>query len=192
MESLHGDVTELIRLAEAGEDAARLRLFEMLYGDLRRLAASRMRSERESHTLTPTALVHEAYLRLMDRAEVSCKDRGHFLAVAAQAMRRILVDHARARRAGKRGGRMEPLDLDAAQNLAAPSTDAQIVAIDEALEALRQISPRQSQVVELRYFGGLTEEEVAEALGVNRRTINRDWQMARAWLHAELTKRKQA
>lgn len=193
MEASRTDLTELIRLAGAGEAGARDRLFEALYSDLRRLAAVRMQFERSSHTLSATALVHEAYLRLFGslQSSASYQDSGHFFAAASQAMRRILVDHARARKAEKRGGALGPgLGIEDAAGLPAQNSqadhDEQLLALDEALTALRQMSPRQCQVVELRYFGGLTEQQVADALQVTRRTVNRDWRMARAWLHARL------
>ncbi|MBL8230357.1 MAG: sigma-70 family RNA polymerase sigma factor [Bryobacterales bacterium] len=185
MDSSPSEVTELIRLAEAGTPGARVRLFEVLYTDLRRLAAARMQYERGGHTLSATALVHEAYLRLMGGGEPACRDRGHFFAVASQAMRRILVDHARARKSAKRGGG-QAAPLDAADIVATPPPDDQLLAIDEALRRLQQLSPRQCQVVELRYFAGLTEDQAAEVLGVTRRTVNRDWRMARAWLSSRL------
>lgn len=177
------DITELMKLAATGAPDAQARLFALLYADLRRLAAARMKHERGSHTLTATALVHEAYLRLVGDSAAGCRDRGHFFAIASQVMRRILVDHARARHAAKRAGGEPP---DGLTILAATQNEEELLALDQALTALQQLSPRQCQVVELRYFGGLTEEQVAEALGLNRRTINRDWKMARAWLHARL------
>jgi RNA polymerase sigma factor (TIGR02999 family) len=192
MEASRTDLTELIRLAGSGETGARDRLFETLYSDLRRLAAVRMQFERGSHTLSATALVHETYLRLFGSLQnATYRDSGHFFAVASQAMRRILVDHARARNAEKRGGPLGP--APAAEHpaglpdIAAPADrDEQLLALDQALTALRELSPRQCQVVELRYFGGLTEQQVADALQVARRTVNRDWRMARAWLHSRL------
>jgi RNA polymerase sigma factor (TIGR02999 family) len=162
------------------------KLVELLYAELRRIAAVRMRAEDPSHTLTPTALVHEAYVRLLNSAELQFQDRSHFLAVAAQAMRRILVDHARAKRAARRGGGQVAASQE--YDIAIPETEDDILALDEALSRLAEMSPRQCRVVELRYFAGLTEEQVAEVLGVTRRTVNRDWQVARAWLHSQMTK----
>jgi RNA polymerase sigma-70 factor (ECF subfamily) len=148
------------------------------------MAAARMRMERNTHTLTPTALVHEAYLRLGGGPDLGYENKGHFLAIAAKAMRRVLVDHARARHADKRDAQETRLHTDF--HAAAPMSDDEIIALDEALKDLKDLSPRQSQVVEMRYFGGLGEQEVADILGVARRTVNRDWRMARAWLHARL------
>lgn len=181
-----GEVTQLLGRLQAGETDVRGRLMELVYDELRRMAAARMRAERDSHTLTPTALVHEAYLRLGDGPENGYRGRGHFLAIASQAMRRVLVDHARARRAMKRNAGNET-DMPDDLSIPASNSDETIIALDEALGALKALSPRQSQVVELRYFGGLPEHEVAEVLGVTRRTVNRDWQMARAWLHARIS-----
>ena len=175
---------------EAGETAARDRLFEIVYGDLKRIAAYHAARERGGHTLQPTALVHEACLRLlagMEEGTVHARDRRHFLALASQAMRRLLVDYARARNAEKRGsGEVEPMP----ENLPAPVTLAHppehIVAVDRALDRLAAFSPRQGHVVEMRFFGGLTEEEIAGVLDVNVRTVKRDWAVARAWLQSEL------
>ncbi len=184
METAPGEVTQLLTRLQAGDSNVRERLLELVYEELCRLAAARMRSERNSHTLTPTALVHEAYLRLGDGPEGGFRCRRHFLAIASQAMRRVLVDHARARGAQKRAGHATSIDDDL--NTAKLQTDEQLLALDEALDKLKTLSPRQSQVVELRYFGGLAEQEVAEVLGVTRRTVNRDWQVARAWLYARI------
>lgn len=188
MEALQSEVTQLLRLAESGSLDARQRLFELLYSDLRRLAAQKMQGERTSHTLTATALVHEAYLRLAAPLSKGCQDRGHFLAVASQAMRRILVDHARSRLAMKRGGG-EPLaiQMDSAPGLGSVGSEEELLALDEALLALQAMSPRKCQVVELRFFAGLTEEQIAEVLAVCRRTVNRDWEFARVWLLARMS-----
>ncbi len=178
------EVTLLLQRLRAGSPDAEGRLFELIYGELRRIAAARMQAERPSHTLTPTALVHEAYLRLSGTDE-TFSSRTHFLAVAARAMRHILVDHARARCASKRGGAAGNIPLEAL-DVPAPQSDEELLLLDDALERLSAMSPRQGRVVELRYFAGLTEEEVASVLGVTRRTVNRDWSMARAWLHSQL------
>lgn len=178
------EVTRLLRSLREGAQGSEERLFALIYGELRRMAAARMQAERADHTLSPTALVHEAYLRLAG-AEEQFEDRSHFLAVAARAMRRILVDHARGRRAAKRGGGEGAAHVDSLDAPAA-SSDEELLLLNEALERLAELSPRQGRVVELRYFAGLTEDEVASALGVTRRTVNRDWSMARAWLHREL------
>lgn len=180
-----GPVTELLKLLKDGHREVVPQLVEMVYCELRRIAAGRMQAERPSHTLTPTALVHEAYLRLAGSADLQFQDRTHFFAVAAQAMRRILVDHARARCAARRGGGPGSTPLEGI-DVAVPQSDEELVELDDALLRLAEFSPRQGSVVEMRYFAGLTEDEVAEVLGVTRRTVNRDWQMARAWLHSQM------
>lgn len=182
MEPPGGEVTQLLGRMRAGDPEATERLAALLYGELRRMAAARMRTERSAHTLSATALVHEAWLRL-EGPHDGYRNRGQFLATAATAMRRVLVDHARARQAGKRDADLVPLH----EHLLGAKQDQLILAVDEALHKLRQLSPRQCQVVEMRYFAGFTEDEVASALGVTRRTVNRDWQMAKAWLHARLS-----
>lgn len=160
------------------------RLTPLLYEELRRLAGVYLRQERPNHTLQPTALLHEAYLRLASRP-LRIRDRGHFLALASQAMRRILVDHALKRRTQKRGGGCQPVGLDqAADWFEQRSRD--VLALDLALNALATIDPLQSRIVELRFFGGLTSAEAAELLGMAPRTLEREWQMARAWLRREL------
>lgn len=176
------DVTRLIRALGGSNSESRQRLFSILYNELRRVAAHHMRGERGNHTLTPTVLVHEAWLRLSSQETV--QDRHHFLALAAQAMRRVLVDHARARQALRRGGDMVSVTLDS--NIPQPLPVASMIALDEALLRLAELNPRAAQVIELRFFGGLTEEETASMLGVTRRTVNRDWEMARAWLYGEI------
>ena len=179
-----GEVTQLLRSLCAGARDAEPRLMELVYEELRRRASALMSGERGGHTLTPTALVHEAYLRLTAAYDHTFESRAHFLAIAATAMRRILVDHARARAAAKRGpGERIPLDD---LQIASPMRDAQILALDEALTRLAELSPRQCRVVELRFFGGLTESEVASLLGLTRRTVNRDWEMARSWLFGQV------
>ena len=181
-----GEVTELLRSVRAGNPESEARLIDLIYGELRELASIQMRGENPSHTLTPTALVNEAYLRLAGALHHSFQDRTHFLAVAANAMRRILVDHARARLTAKRGGAVVPISLEEASVPDREHDDARIIAVNDALERLSRVSVRQGRVVELRYFAGLTEEEIASVLGVTRRTVNRDWQMARAWLFGQL------
>lgn len=156
-------------------------LFPVVYEQLRALAASYFRREPENHTLQPTALVHEAYLKLVDQADARCKDRAHFFAVAAQAMRRLLVDHARRRRAAKR--RTPQHVTIAVADADAPFRDElNLLALDEALDRLARLDPRQARTVELRFFGNLTNEEVAEVLGVSPGTVKGDWRVARAWL----------
>ncbi|MFN0169212.1 MAG: ECF-type sigma factor, partial [Bryobacteraceae bacterium] len=178
------EVTRLLRELRSGSPDVESRLFELIYRELRRMAGARMQSERPAHTLSPTALVHEVYLR-MSGTDETYENRAHFLAVAARAMRHILVDHARARRAEKRGALADAVALEGL-DVPAPQTDEELLLLDDALGRLAAMSPRQSQVVEMRYFAGLTEEEVATVLGVTRRTVNRDWSMARAWLYGQL------
>jgi len=158
----------------------------MVYAEMRRIAARYMRRENPGNSLQATALVNEAYLRLVDLAQVRWQDRAHFFAVAAQTMRRILVDAARARAAGKRGGGAVHVNLDEALD-AMPDRPGELVALDEALDGLARLDPRKAKVIEMRFFGGLTVEETAEVLKVSPDTVMRDWKMARAWLMRELT-----
>jgi RNA polymerase sigma factor (TIGR02999 family) len=181
-------VTQLLEAHRRGDPDALERLMPLLYGELRRLAAYYLRAERPDHTLQPTALVHEAYLRLADRRELHWRDRAHFFALAAQVMRHILVDHARARRTGKRGKAQTAVPLDEAAD-AALRLDPDLVALDDALRTLEQKDSQQSRIVEMRYFGGLTIEETAEVLGISPATVKRDWTMAKAWLRRELASR---
>ena len=180
------DVTALLLAWRAGDAEAGERLLPLVYEELHRQAARAMRREDEAHTLQATALVHEAYLRLVDQRHVDWKNRAHFFGVAAQAMRRVLVDHARGRLAEKRGGTMQRVTLGDAG--AEPSADAglEVLALHEALERLAALDPEQARLVELRYFGGLGIEETAEALGVSAATVKREWAVARAWLRREL------
>lgn len=179
------EITVLLREWSAGDDQAFDRLMPLIVDDLRRQAESYLRRERAGHTLQPTALVHEVYLRLLDQKRASWKDRGHFLSVAAKIMRWILVDHARARKAGKRGGWIEKVQLDEARDIV-EGGELDLVALDDALEALATLDPRQSQVIELRFFAGLSVEETAEVLGVGPATVGRDWRNARAYLQKVL------
>ena len=158
----------------------------LVYDELRKVAARHLRGQRLGHTLQTTALVNEAYLRLIDASQVKWQNRAHFFAVSAHFMRRILVDFARRRNYQKRGGGAQPMSLDGAM-IAAPERGVDLLALDEALTRLQSLNARQAQVVELRYFGGLSEEESAEALKVSVRTVRRDWNFARVWLHRELT-----
>lgn len=180
-----GQVTQLLKSWSQGDQEALGRLMPVVYGELRRLARRQMARERPDHTLQVTALVHEAYLRLLDVRQVDWQDRAHFLALSAQMMRRILVDAARARTAGKRGGGVLHVSLEEAAVLPA-DPDRSLIALDEALAAFAAIAPRQANVVELRYFGGLTEEEIAAVLDQSARTVRRDWEFARVWLAREL------
>jgi RNA polymerase sigma factor (TIGR02999 family) len=188
----HG-VTALLRAWARGERAALDELLPLVYGELRRQAARCLRAQPTGHTLQPTALVHEAYLRLVDRGGTGpdWQDRSHFFAVAARVMRNVLVDHARARRTAKRGRGAHVLTLDAADAQAAAaqrssSTGVDVELLDEALTRLAALDRRQARVVELRYFGGLSIAEAAEALGVSHATVEREWKTARLWLRREL------
>ena len=180
------DVTQLLVRWEGGDRAALDALMPLVEQELRQLARSYLRRERGGHTLQPTALVNEAYLKLVDQRDARWQSRAHFYGVAAQLMRRILVDHARARRAEKRGGPQGyAVTLSEADRVSAqPALD--ILAVHEALEELSALDPQQARVVELKFFGGLTIEETAEALGVSHATVERDWKAARAWLRRKL------
>lgn len=180
-------VTDLLHAWRDGDPAALERLTPIVYGELRRIARRHMGRERLSHTLQTTALVNEAYLRLVDIGRMRWQDRAHFLAMASRIMRRILVEAARARRNQKRGGGVEYITLDEAVAVA-PDRSPDLLALNEALHALAAVSPRKSQVVELRFFGGLTIEETAEVLDVSGDTVRRDWRLAKAWLFRELKK----
>jgi RNA polymerase sigma factor (TIGR02999 family) len=175
-----------LRAWSDGDEAALGRLAEHVYPELRLLARRYMKNERQGNTLQTTALVHEVYLRLVDVTKVEWQERAQFFAMAAQMMRRILVDAARARGSEKRGGMTPKLNIDETAVLS-PAPDRSIVALDEALTAFSQLAPRQAKVVELRYFGGLTEEEIVAALKISLRTVRRDWNLAKAWLLRELS-----
>lgn len=175
------DVTQLLLAWRAGDEGALARLVPLVYGELRRLAHHFVRSERPDRTLQTTALVNEAYLRLVGASDVPWQNRAHFLAVCAHAMRRILVDAARARHSAKRGGGRAFVQLEE-WLAAAPQRDADLVALDDALTELAAAEPRKSRVVELRYFGGLSAEETAEVMGLSRQTVIRDWNAAKLWL----------
>jgi RNA polymerase sigma factor (TIGR02999 family) len=179
-------VTELLVRWREGDRRALDELMPLVYDELHPLAARRMRGERPGHTLQTSALVNEAYLRLAGHDQMQWQNRAHFFAIAAQAMRRVLVDHARRRGGLKRGGGAHKVDLDQAL-VVSPERAAEVVALDDALARLAEIAPRKSQLVELRFFGGLSIEEAAEVLGVSERTVRRDWQMARSWLYRELS-----
>jgi RNA polymerase sigma factor (TIGR02999 family) len=182
------DLTTLVDQSANGNEAAAASLFALVYDELRRMAASVLRRERQDHTLQPTALVHEAYLRLADEPHGRWENRAHFLAVAARAMRRILVDHARSRKARKRGSGVTRFTLEDVEPAAEPSLDLDLVTLDDALGRLAAIDPRQARIIELRFFGGLTVEETATAIGASPRTVKRDWQMARVWLRREMAR----
>jgi len=174
-------VTKILIDWSEGDPEAADRLMPLVYDELRQLARSYLERERAGHTLQATGLVHEAYLRLVDQTSVTWQNRAHFFRVAAQVMRRILVDHARRFRASKRGGEWEKVEFDEALALA-PSRSVDLIALDDALQDLAQLKPEHSQIVELRFFGGLTFEEVGEVLDISSRTAEREWRMARAWL----------
>lgn len=177
-------VSELLARLNGGQPEVQSRLMNIVYGELRRRAAIYLANERAGHTLQPTALVHEAYLRLVQQ-DISWQGRAHFFAVAAQVMRNLLVDNARAHRARKRGGANQQVTLDDAVAFEdARSVD--LIALDEALTRLAAFDPRQSRIVELRFFGGLNLDEVAEVLHISDRTVKRDWRMARSWLKGQL------
>jgi RNA polymerase sigma factor (TIGR02999 family) len=177
--------TDLRELARNDDGAALDAMLPVVYDELRRLAHRQLRRERAGHTFQTTALVHEAYVRLVDQTRVQWRDRAHFLAVAAMAMRRILVDHARRRGRVKRGGALRRVPLDAL-DLAAEDRAELLQALDDALRRLAAVDPRAARVVECRFFGGMTEPETGAALGVGLRTVSRDWQRARSWLFQEM------
>jgi len=185
-----GDVTALLRAWDQGRTAARDELIGLVYRELRRIASRSLASERRDHTLQPTALVHEAYERLADLRTAPFRDRAHFFAVAAGLMRRILVDHARRRRALRRGGPAEKVVLDENQIGAAAGADVvDVIALDTALNELATLDATQARVVELRFFAGLGPSEIAGAMGASRATVHRQWTMARAWIHRQLKQR---
>lgn len=179
------EITQLLRAWRGGDQTALDQLLPLVYDQLRRLAGRYLRAERAGHTLQSSALVHEAYLLLIGQNEIDWQSRAHFLGVAAQAMRRVLVDYARSRNYQKRGGKLEHLDIEAAATIGL-EREAEIVALDDALQGLERFDARKSRVVELRYFGGLTVEETAEVLGISVPTVIRDWNMAKAWLRKEM------
>jgi RNA polymerase sigma-70 factor (ECF subfamily) len=181
----NGEVTRLLGELRAGNRAAESRLLEVVYPDLRKIAARYLKGERSGHTLQPTALVNEAYLQLAGQMEKDWQNRNHFYAVAAQLMRRILVDYARQKKTAKRDGGRHKVELTDALAIADARLD-EILSIDEALGRLAEFDARRSRVVELRFFGGMTETEIANVLQVAPRTVKRDWNVAKAWLHGEL------
>jgi RNA polymerase sigma factor (TIGR02999 family) len=178
-------VTRLLQEWSGGDRTALKKLMPLVYDELRRLAHRYLRRERPGHTLQTTAVVNEAYLRLVDQQGANWQNRAHFFAASAQAMRHILVDHARQKHAKKRGGEAHTLALDEAM-VASTERAAELIALDDALQGLAALHPRRCRVVELRYFGGLNNREMAEVLGVSEVTVERDWRFARAWLFREL------
>lgn len=185
----NGAITEILHRAKNGEAAAEEQLMESVYLELRKIARHQLESERQGHTLQATALVHEAYLRLLSRERITdWQSREHFFAAAARVMRRVLVDYARSHRAAKRTGNLARVELEEFAGLAdtAAAKADEIVAVDEILDRLGEFAPRQRKVVEMRFYAGFTEEEIAEILNLSGRTVKRDWEAAKAWLSAEL------
>jgi RNA polymerase sigma factor (TIGR02999 family) len=180
-----GAVTEILQRSRAGDRAALDQIFPLVYQELRRLARRQLAGQPAARTLTTTVLIHEAYLRLVDQRGAQFADRAHFYAYASRVMRAVLVDAARARSARKRGGDLKPVELDEAQLPVEAQADL-ILAVDQALERLAREDERLARLVECRFFGGMTDEDLAEALGVSDRTVRRDWIKARTWLHAQL------
>jgi len=179
------DVTALLAELTKGNSDAGAKLIPLVYDQLRRLADGYMRRERTGHTLQTTALVHEAYLKLLGQHSVDWQNRAHFFGIAAQVMRRVLIDHARGHARDKRGGGQVPIPLDEAL-VFSPERSEEFLELNSALERLAGMDARQAQIVEMRYFGGLTVEETAEVLGISPKTVKRDWAVAKAWLHGEL------
>ena len=186
MATATGEITHLLLGLKRGNKEAEGRLIPLVYKELRRIAGIYLRRETPGHSLQPTALVHEAYLRLTDIKEIDWQSRSHFFAVSATIMRRILVDHARASRARKRGDGWNAVSLNEAI-LPSPERAPEILALDEALTRLGMLDQRQAKIVELRFFAGMGEEETGEVLGISSRTVKRDWRIARAWLFKELS-----
>jgi RNA polymerase sigma-70 factor, ECF subfamily len=185
VESDPGEVTHLLAQLSEGKREAESRLIPLVYAELRRLAAHYLRGERPEHTLQPTALVHEAYIRMTKLHDMDWQGRSHFFAVAATVMRRILVDHARAQQANKRIGFAEALSLEESL-VVSPARSGDLIALDDALERLAKVDARKSKIVELRFYGGLSEEETGAVLGISTRTVKRDWRVAKAWLYNEV------
>lgn len=180
-----GEVTRLLTELKRGNRDAEARLIPIVYGELRRIARRYLRREGPGHSLQPTALVHEAYLRLAKMSEVDWQSRSHFFAISATVMRRILIDHARSSGARKRGNSWAAVSIDEAV-LPSMERGPEILALDDALNRLAELEPRQSKVVEMRFFAGMSEEEAGAALGISARTVKRDWRIAKAWLYREL------
>lgn len=180
-----GNVTQLLKEYQTGNKNALDEMFPLVYGELRRLAASRLRGERGDHTLQPTALVHEAYLRLIEQHSADWQNRAHFFGLAAEMMRRILVNHAVKNNADKRFGNQTRLALDEIIDFT-HGQDVNIILIDEALNTLAEFDPKQAKIVELKFFAGLTNEEIAEVLEISDSTVKREWRIAKAWLHDQL------
>ena len=182
------NVTQMLKEWSDGDQAVLDKLMPLVYEELRRMAARSLRKERQGHTLQTTALIHEAYLKLIDQRDPRWQNRAHFFAIAAQAMRRILVDYARERHREKRGGSAENLPIEEADLVVSNEKGVDLVALDEALTRLAKFDERQARVVELRYFSGLDIDETAEVLGISNATVRRDWNIAKAWLRREISK----
>jgi len=187
METATGEVTKLLQDWSVGNREALDKLLPLVYDELRRLAHSYLTHERADHTLQTTALVHEAYLKLIDQRSVNWQNRAHFFAISAQAMRRILLDNARRHTAAKRGSGGQKVSLEEVATLSRDTANESLIALDEALQRLAAIDPDQGRIVELRYFGGLTIEETAEVLNTSPSTVQREWTTARAWLYQAIT-----
>lgn len=193
-----GDVTQLLNAWQNGDESALAQLMPAVYAELRRIAARAMRRESAGHTLQPTALVNEAYLRLIQQERTNWRNRAHFFAIAAQLMRRILVDHVRRRQRQRRGGEHVLITLESMPDIAAnttafgPSDTVDVLALDAALSKLENLAPRQCRIVELRFFSGLTVEATAEALGISAITVKREWAMAKTFLYRELRPMREA
>lgn len=188
MDAQSTEVTLLLRQAANGNQEAAARLVPLVYDELHRVARQRLRAERPDHTLQPTALVHEVYLKLVAQRNANWQNRAHFFAVASRLMRRVLVDYARGRLRTKRGGKQAKLPLDKVLIISEGRCD-ELLALDESLERLSKLDDRQSRIVELRFFGGLNVDEVANVLGISPKTVKREWSMAKAWLFGELRDR---
>lgn len=185
------EAREVLNSAARGDAAAKQQLNTRVYAELRQLAASFLNREQPGHTLRPTGLVHEAFVKMVGQHNVDFQGRTHFFALAAQAMRRILVDHARKKKRIKRGGQLKRVSFEE-ELVISPDNDEDLLAVDEVLNRLSELDPRQAQIVEMRFFGGMTVTEVAEFMGLSRRTIEREWTMARAWLRQQLSEEDQA
>lgn len=180
------DITTLLQAVSEGDPQSVDRLMHVVYDDLKRLAANQLRGELPNHTLHPTALVHEAYLRLVNQRNTDWRNRLHFFSISARIIRRILIDHARERCAMKRGGTVRPISIFG-QNIAETESPIDLLSLNEALDELAELSQRQAQIVELRFFGGLTISEVAASMGIGSRSVDRQWQVARVWLYHRLS-----
>ncbi len=181
------DVTKILRDWSGGDAGAAERLFPLVYDELKKQARRYLSGERVEHTLQPTALVHEAYLKMVDQTVLSAENRAHFFAIASRVMRQILVDHARAHNAEKRGGAAQRFSIEDIENVLPAQSAADLLELDEALQKLEALDERKSRVVDMRFFGGLNESEIAEVLGVGEKTVRRDWQFAKLWLLRELS-----